>query len=57
MKRVTITAPETLHDRLDKRAKELRRSRSSLFCEAAEKFLAATTEQPQPNSKKKAGAR
>jgi metal-responsive CopG/Arc/MetJ family transcriptional regulator len=57
MKRVTITAPETLHDRLDRKAKELRRSRSSLFCEAAEKYLAATTEPPQANNKKKAGTR
>jgi predicted transcriptional regulator len=54
-KRVTITADEELHARMDRKAKELRRSRSSLFTEAAEKYLAATTEKPAP--KKKAGAR
>ena len=57
MKRVTITADKSLQDRMDQRAKELRRSRSSVFAEAAEKFLENHQPEPQPNNKKKAGAR
>lgn len=57
MKRVTITADKSLQDRMDQRAKELRRSRSSVFAEAAEKFLENHQPEPQPTNKKKAGAR
>ena len=57
MKRVTITAEKSLHDRMDQKAKELRRSRSSVFAEAAEKFLENHQPQAQPTNKKKAGTR
>jgi metal-responsive CopG/Arc/MetJ family transcriptional regulator len=57
MKRVTITAEESLHDRMDQRAKELRRSRSSMFAEAAEKFLENDQPKPQATTKKKAGTK
>jgi metal-responsive CopG/Arc/MetJ family transcriptional regulator len=52
MKRVTITAEESLHARMDQKAKELRRSRSSVFVEAAEKFLENHQPQPKPAEKR-----